>query len=95
MHQPAVYIMANKKNGTIYTGVTLNLARRAFEHKEGLVEGFSKDYGCKMLVYYESADNMEVAIMREKQIKKYSRQKKLALIEKLNPKWEDLYEFLI
>ena len=95
MKQPCVYIMANKRNGTLYTGVTSNLPKRAFEHREGLVVGFSKKYGCKMLVWYEVHETMIEAITREKQIKAGSRAKKLALIEALNPAWNDLYESLV
>ena len=95
MKQPCVYIMANKRHGTVYTGVTSNLPKRAFEHREGLVMGFSKKYGCRMLVWYELHETMIAAITREKQIKAGSRSKKLALIEALNPDWADLYESLI
>jgi putative endonuclease len=91
MKKPTVYIMANKRNGTLYTGVTADLSRRVYEHKEGLNEGFTKRYGCKILVYAESCNTMEDAIAREKQIKGGSRKKKLALIESLNPEWKDLY----
>jgi putative endonuclease len=94
MKQPCVYIMASKRHGTLYTGVTSNLPKRAFEHREGLVNGFSKRYGCKMLVWYEVHETMIEAITREKQIKAGSRAKKLALIEILNPGWADLYESL-
>jgi putative endonuclease len=87
--------MASKRNGTLYTGVTANLPRRAYEHGEGLVKGFSKKYGCKMLVWYEVHETMIEAIIREKQIKAGSRVKKVALIETLNPDWNDLYESLI
>jgi predicted GIY-YIG superfamily endonuclease len=87
--------MANKRNGTLYAGVTANLPKRAFEHREGLISGFSKKYGCKMLVWYEVHETMIAAIAREKQIKAGSRAKKLALIEALNPNWNDLYESLI
>ena len=90
--QPAVYIMANKRNGTLYTGVTSNLPQRAWQHRDGVADSFSKRYGCKMLVWYEMADTMESAILREKQIKGGSRARKLALIEALNPDWEDLYD---
>jgi putative endonuclease len=93
--QPCVYIMANRRNGTIYTGVTSNLRKRAFELREGLVKGFSAKYRCKMLVWYELHDTMLEAIAREKQIKAGSRAKKLALIESLNPEWNDLYDTLI
>jgi putative endonuclease len=92
--QPCVYIMASKRNGTPYTGVTANLPRRAFEHREGLVAGFTAKYGCKLLVWYELHERMYDAIVREKQIKAGSRAKKLALIEVLNPLWRDLYEEL-
>ncbi len=94
MKNPAVYIMANKRNGTLYTGVTSDLPRRAYEHREGLLDGFTKRYGCKLLVWYEPFDTMDGAIAREKQIKAGSRQAKLALIEAMNPKWRDLYEGL-
>jgi predicted GIY-YIG superfamily endonuclease len=87
--------MASRRNGTLYTGVTRNLPRRAFEHREGLIPGFSTKHGCKILVWYELHENMTEAITREKQIKAGSRKKKLALIEALNPEWEDLYSTLI
>ncbi|UWU79051.1 GIY-YIG nuclease family protein [Bradyrhizobium huanghuaihaiense] len=95
MKQPCVYMFANRRNGTIYTGVTSNPPRRAFEHRQGLVKGFSSKYGCKLLVWYELHATMTDAIAREKQIKGGSREKKLALIESLNPDWTDLYETLI
>ena len=92
MKQPVVYIMANRRNGTLYTGVTSDLIRRVHEHKNNLTDGFTQKYDCKLLVFYELIDSMETAIMREKQIKAGSRKKKLALIENLNPEWLDLYE---
>jgi predicted GIY-YIG superfamily endonuclease len=95
MKQPCVYIVASKRHGTLYTGVTSNLPRRAFEHREGLLKGFSAKYGCKILVWYELHGSMIEAITREKQIKAGSRAKKLALIEALNPDWKDLYDTLI
>jgi predicted GIY-YIG superfamily endonuclease len=95
MRQPAVYIVANERNGTLYIGVTPNLARRIYEHREGLQPGFSSTYGCKMLVWYEFYPDMPSAIAREKQIKAGSRRRKLALIETFNPNWRDLYEDLI
>jgi len=95
MKQPCVYIMASQRRGTLYTGVTSNLPRRAFEHREGLTKGFSEKYGCKILVWYEVHESMIEAITREKQIKAGSRAKKVALIEGLNPEWKDLYETLI
>ena len=94
MKQPVVYILTNKRNGTLYTGVTSNIIPRVFQHKAGLVDGFSKKYDCKKLIYVEPHDTMEQAIMREKQIKAGSRKKKLALIESINPEWNDLYEDL-
>ena len=95
MKQPCVYIVASKRLGTLYTGVTSDLPRRAYEHREGLVKGFTAKYGCKMLVWYEAHATMIDAITREKQIKAGSRTKKLALIEALNPEWKDLYDTLI
>ena len=94
MKQPCVYIMANKRNGTLYTGVTSNLPGRAFQHRAGFVKGFTAKYGCKLLVWYEVHESIYEAIAREKQIKSGSRAKKLALIEALNPTWKDLYEEL-
>jgi putative endonuclease len=95
MKQPCVYMMANRRNGTLYIGVTSNLPRRAFEHREGLVKGFSSMYRCKVLVWYEAHDTMIDAIAREKQIKAGNRAKKLALVEALNPQWLDLFKTLI
>ena len=94
MKRPCVYIMASKRHGTLYAGVTSDLPRRAFEHREGLAKGFTKKYGCKILVWYELHETMIEAITREKQIKAGSRAKKLALIEALNPEWQDLFETL-
>ncbi|GJQ62567.1 MAG: endonuclease [Melioribacteraceae bacterium] len=85
-----VYIITNKRNGTLYIGMTNNLARRVWEHKEGLVEGFSKKYDTKLLVYYEKSNNVSDAIAREKQLKKWKREWKLRIIEKVNPDWGDL-----
>ncbi|MCK1474771.1 GIY-YIG nuclease family protein [Bradyrhizobium sp. 197] len=95
MKQPCVYMFANRRNGTIYIGVTSNPPRRAFEHREGSVKGVSSRYGCKLLVWYELHGTMIDAIAREKQIKGGSRAKKLALIESVNPEWMDLYDTLI
>ena len=92
MKQPAVYMVANRRNGAIYTGVTSNLPQRVWLHREGVVAGYTKRYGCKMLVCFEVADTMEAAITREKQIKGGSRGKKLALIEAMNPMWRDLFD---
>jgi putative endonuclease len=91
---PCVYIMANKRNGTLYTGVTSNLAQRAYQHREGLTPGFTSRYGCKLLVWYENYERMDDAIGREKQIKGGSRARKIALIQSMNPEWRDLYETL-
>ena len=91
MKQPAVYIMASKRNGTLYTGVTSNLVRRVHDHQTGAVPGFTKRYGIKLLVWYELYDDMTNAIIREKQLKAGSRKKKLAAIESQTPQWQDLY----
>ncbi len=91
---PAVYIMANKPNGTLYIGVTSDLLRRAWEHREGYRQGFSKRYGTKLLVWYEWHGNMNAAIAREKALKKWNRHWKLKLIEEFNPKWSDLYPLI-
>lgn len=90
-----VYILASKKYGVLYAGVTNNLIRRVFEHKEGLAEGFTKKYHVKRLVYYETHSTPEEAILREKQIKIWKRSWKVRLIEEANPEWEDLYDNII
>ena len=95
MKEPAVYIMANKRRGTLYTGVTSNLVQRAYQHREAAIAGFTTRYGCKLLVYYEAHGTMYDAITREKQIKAGSRRKKIALIESLNPEWRDLFHYLL
>jgi len=95
MKHPCVYIMANKRNGTLYVGVTSDLIKRAYEHREGLASGFTKRYGCAMLVWYELHETMTAAIEREKHLKAGSRKKKLALIERMNPGWTDLYDTLV
>jgi putative endonuclease len=95
MKRPCVYILASKRNGTLYTGVTSDLIKRIWQHKQGVVEGFTKKYGVKLLVWYEMHETMESAILREKQIKAGNRMKKLALIEALNPNWRDLHDDLI
>jgi putative endonuclease len=89
-----VYIMASQRNGTLYTGVTTDLARRIFEHREGLLPGFTARHGCKLLVWYEECADVSDAIYREKLVKKYFRAWKLKLIEEFNPDWEDLYPTL-
>jgi putative endonuclease len=86
-----VYILASKKNGTLYLGVTNDLVRRVYEHKNNLVEGFSKKYEIHHLVYFEVCEDVRAAIQREKNIKKWRRQWKIELIEKSNPDWNDLY----
>jgi putative endonuclease len=95
MKQPAVYIMTNRRNGTLYTGVTSDLIARVWQHREGVVAGFTRRYGCKRLVWYELHHEMLTAIAREKQIKGGSRPDKLALIEKMNPGWQDLYSSMV
>ncbi len=89
---PCVYIMANKRNGTLYTGVTSNLKQRVWKHKQELVDGFTKKYVVKNLVYFETHQTMEGAIVREKQIKKWNRAWKIRLIEENNDRWDDLYD---
>ena len=89
-----VYILASRMGGTLYIGVTNDLLRRAWEHREGLAEGFSKKYHVHRLVYFEAHEDVEAAILREKQMKKWRRAWKIALIEERNPRWEDLYQGL-
>ncbi|WP_255573706.1 GIY-YIG nuclease family protein [Erythrobacter sp. SCSIO 43205] len=84
--------MASGTNGTLYTGVTSDLPKRIWQHREGVAEGFTKKYGCKTLVWFEGHDTMDAAIAREKQIKASNRKRKLALIEAENPTWRDLFE---
>ena len=93
--QHFVYIMASKPNGIIYIGVTSDLMRRAYEHKNNLIEGFTQKYFVHRLVYYVSVDNPESAILREKQIKKWKRAWKVRLIEETNSSWRDLYYDLV
>jgi len=90
-----VYILASKRNGTLYIGVTSNLLQRVWQHKEKLVDGFTKKYGVTRLVYYEPHPGAESAIIREKQMKKWRRVWKLRLIESRNPEWRDLYDDLV
>jgi len=92
--QPAVYIMCNRRNGTLYTGVTSSLLHRVHQHREGLTEGFTRRYGCRRLVWYELHADMPEAIAREKQLKGGSRRKKIELIEAMNPHWDDLYSLI-
>jgi putative endonuclease len=90
-----VYIVTNKPNGTLYVGVTSNIARRAWEHREGLVDGFTKRYDLKRLVYAERHEEIQLAIQREKTIKHWPRQWKVNLIRDINPSWNDLYDTLV
>jgi putative endonuclease len=92
---PCIYILASKKDGVLYVGVTSNLQKRIWEHKNNIVKGFTKKYNVHSLVYYEVCPSMESAIFREKKIKSGSRQRKVRLIEKDNPNWNDLYEQMI
>ncbi len=89
--QPAVYILASKRNGTLYTGVTSDLVKRIWEHKNNVVKGFTERYSVHVLVWYEPHESMESAILREKRLKEWKRAWKLRLIESANPKWQDLY----
>ncbi len=95
MKQPCVYILANERRGTLYIGVTSDLLRRIWQHKNGSAESFTKRYGIHTLVWYESHETMESAITREKSIKSWRRIWKLELIEEGNPTWRDLYEDII
>ena len=88
--QPCVYILASGKHGTLYIGVTSNLLARLYQHREGLIEGFTTRYGVYRLVWFDMADTMETAITREKQLKKWNRDWKLRMIEDSNPEWRDL-----
>jgi putative endonuclease len=90
--QPSVYILASKRDGVLYIGVTSDLAQRVGLHKQDLIEGFTKKYGVHTLVYYEMRQTMPEAIRREKQLKKWNRAWKVRLIEQLNPEWRDLWE---
>ncbi len=89
-----VYILCSKRNGTLYTGITSNLIKRTYEHKNNLVEGFTQKYNIHRLVWYEIHETAETAISREKQIKAWKRQWKLRLIEENNPEWNDLYDII-
>jgi len=90
-----VYILASRRNGTLYIGLTDNLARRVWEHQSGAIPGFTKKYGVKMLVWYELHDSRESAFQRERQLKKWNRAWKLKLIERRNPTWRDLLDELV
>jgi putative endonuclease len=90
-----IYILASRKNGTLYIGVTSNLVKRTYEHKNNLVEGFTQQYRIHTLVYFEVAESADAVIMREKQLKTWKRAWKIRLIEKSNPEWRDLYPDII
>jgi len=94
MKQSYVYILASKKNGTLYVGVTSDLVQRIYEHKQNIIDGFTTKYGVHTLVYYEIHEDVREAIIREKRIKKWNRSWKLLLIRKNNPEWKDLYNEL-
>jgi putative endonuclease len=93
--QPAIYILASERNGTLYIGVTSDLQRRIWQHRNDVVEGFSKQHQSHALVYFELHPDMEAAILREKRVKKWERRWKIRLIEKGNPYWRDLYEEIL
>ena len=93
--QPCVYVLASKRNGTLYIGVTSNLPKRVWEHKEKVVKSFTQKYGVDKLVWYERHETMESAIQREKAMKFWKRDCKLKTIEEMNPDWKDLYEELV
>ena len=95
MQQPAIYILTNQRNGTLYTGVTSDLIKRVFQHKNDFIPGFTKKYQTHLLVYNEVHETMVSAIIREKQLKNWQRAWKIKLIEKQNPYWKDLYNSLI
>ena len=93
--QPCVYILASKKNGTLYTGVTSNLVNRIWQHKNHVVEGFTSKYDVTILVWYEAHETMDSAICREKSIKNWKREWKIKTIENMNPQWKELYYDLL
>ena len=95
MRKYFIYIMASQRNGTLYIGVTNDIVRRVYEHKNGLIKGFTKEYKVHQLVYVEETDDVSAALTREKQLKKWKRSWKLRLIETINPEWKDLYESCI
>ena len=95
MKQPCVYLLASRKNGTLYTGVTSNLIQRIWQHKNDQTDGFTKRYGVHLLIWYELHEVMESAIAREKAIKEWKRAWKLELIEATNPQWLDLYDEIV
>ena len=92
MKRPCVYILASRRNGTLYVGVTAEIVSRVWDHRSGAVDGFTKTYGVHLLVYVEFHETMAQAILREKQIKEWRRTWKIELIERANPQWRDLYD---
>ena len=94
MKAGSVYIVASQRNGTVYTGSTSNLVQRAYQHRTGMIDGFTKENGYRLLVWFEAHDDLQEARQRERQIKKWNRIWKLRLIEELNPDWDDLFESL-
>ena len=95
MKQPAVYILATGKRGTLYIGVTSNLVARTFQHREHVIDGFTKRYDVTRLVWYELHGTMDTAILREKQLKKWNREWKLRLVSESNPEWKDLWNDIV
>jgi putative endonuclease len=95
MKQYYLYILASKKNGTLYIGVTGDLVKRIYEHKQNIIDGFTQKYNVHYLVYYEVYQNIEEAILREKQMKKWNRKWKIRCIEEMNPEWKDLYKEIV
>jgi putative endonuclease len=95
MKQPAVYILASKRNGTLYIGMTTDLIRRVYEHRIDAIEGFTKKYNVKQLVWYQLCESIEGAALVERQMKKWNRDWKIQKIEEMNPEWEDLYPSLL
>ena len=95
MKQPAVYILASERNGTLYIGVTSDLLKRTWQHREHVVDGFTKKYEVSILVWYELHETMDSAILQEKQLKKWNRQWKVRLIEESNPYWNDLWSKIL
>ena len=95
MKHPAVYILASKKDGALYIGITSNLVQRIWQHKKRMADGFTKKYNVNTLVYFEQAETMDAAITREKILKKIGREEKIKLIESANPNWKDLYEEIL
>ena len=94
MKAGSVYIVASQRNGTVYTGSTSNLVQRAYQHRTGMIDGFTKENGYRLLVWFEAHDDLQEARQRERQIKKWNRIWKLRLIEELNPEWDDLFDSL-